>query len=381
MEKLKELQKYVKEQNLDVAYISNYEDVQYFTGFGSDPIERVLALIVFPDADPFLFAPALEVEDIQKSGWPYKVFGYLDHEKPFAMIADHIKEINPNPVNWGIEMNNLVVDRLHALEKEFPSANFNHDLTPEVQRLHLIKTDDEIEKLSAAGREADFAFKVGFETIKPGITEADVAAEIEYQLKKRGVMQMSFPTLIQAGKHASQPHGDTSTRKIEDNELVLLDLGTVHDGYISDASRTVAVGKLNDTQADIYKVCLEAQLAAQAAVKPGITAAELDKIARDIIDKAGYGKYFIHRLGHGMGMSEHEFPSIMEGNDLKLEENMCFSLEPGIYIPGVAGVRIEDCVRVTKMAANHLLILLKRCKLYLNNQKKLTSVGFFNEIL
>lgn len=348
MEKLTQLQAYTKQNNLDVTFISNFEDVQYFTGFGSDPIERVLALVVFPDADPFLFAPALEVEDIEKSGWPYPVYGYMDHEKPFSMIADHIKEINSNPTNFGIEMNNLVVDRFQALQSEFPKANFNHDLTPEVQKLHLIKNEAEIEALRAAGKEADFAFKVGFETVRPGITEADVAAEIEYQLKKRGVMQMSFPTLIQAGEHASQPHGDTSTNVIKDNELVLFDLGTVHDGYISDASRTVAVGTLNDTQKDIYRVCLEAQLAAQAAVKPGITAAELDKIARDIITKAGYGKYFIHRLGHGIGMSEHEFPSIMEGNDLKLVENMCFSLEPGIYIPGVAGVRIEDCVRVTK---------------------------------
>ena len=130
--------------------------------------------------------------------------------------------------------------------------------------------------------------------------------------------------------------------------MVLFDLGTVYQGYISDASRTVAVGKLNAKQQEIYDVCLEAQLKAQAAAKPGITAAELDKVARDVIDQAGYGEYFIHRLGHGMGMSEHEFPSIMEGNDLVLEPGMCFSIEPGIYIPGVAGVRIEDCVHITE---------------------------------
>lgn len=110
----------------------------------------------------------------------------------------------------------------------------------------------------------------------------------------------------------------------------------------------MAVGALNDQQKDIYQVCLEAQLTAQAAAKPGMTAAELDKVARDVIEQAGYGEYFIHRLGHGMGMSEHEFPSIMEGNDMQLEPGMCFSIEPGIYIPGVAGVRIEDCVHITE---------------------------------
>lgn len=365
MNKLQELQQSLQQHEVDAAYISNFEDIQYFTGFGSDPIERVLALFVFPDADPFLFAPALEVEDIQKSGWPYAVEGYLDHEHPFQKIADHLRSRHRALHHFAIEKANLTVGRLQALQAEFPAATFEFDLTPLVEQLRLVKTSDELEKLRAAGQEADFAFQVGFETVRPGISEADVAAEIEYRLKKRGVMEMSFPTLIQAGAHASQPHGDTSARKIQENELVLFDLGTVHEGYISDASRTVAVGKPTKQQQAIHEVCLEAQLAAQAAVRPGITAAQLDQIARDVIIKAGYGEYFIHRLGHGVGMSEHEFPSIMEGNDLVLQENMCFSLEPGIYIPGVAGVRIEDCVRVTSAG----------CEPFTHTAKQLQTFG------
>ncbi|AEV95026.1 M24 family metallopeptidase [Pediococcus claussenii] len=348
MSKLDEVQKWVSEQHLDLAYISDFESIHYLTGFGSDPIERVLALFVFPDHEPFLFAPALEVEAIKDTGWNHPVYGYLDHEKPFTLIAEHIKQINPNPVKWGIEKDNLTVDRFELIRGQFPDATFTSDLTPLIQQLRLIKTNDEIAKLDAAGREADYAFEVGFKAIQAGKSEADVAAELEYALKKRGVMNMSFDTLIQAGAHAAEPHGATGATKIQNNELILFDLGTVHEGYISDASRTVALGALNDKQADIYKVCLEAQLTAQAAAKPGITAASLDKIARDIITKAGYGEYFIHRLGHGMGMGEHEFPSIMEGNNMVLQEGMCFSIEPGIYIPEVAGVRIEDCVHITK---------------------------------
>ena len=174
-----------------------------------------------------------------------------------------------------------------------------------------------------------------------------MAAELEYALKQHGIMNMSFDTLIQAGAHAAEPHGATSDRLIKEGDLVLFDLGTVYDGYISDVSRTVAVGEITKQQQEIYQVCLEAQLTAQAAAKPGMTAAELDAIARQVIEKAGYGEYFIHRLGHGMGMSEHEFPSIMEGNDLQLQPGMCFSIEPGIYMPGIAGVRIEDCVHIT----------------------------------
>lgn len=349
MVKLNEMRDYVNQKQLDVAYISNFEDIKYFTGFGSDPVERVLALFIFPDAEPFLFAPELEVEAIKESGWKYPVYGYLDHEDPFKLIAKHIRDVNPDPKRFGIEDDNLVISRYQQLQAEFPKADFKTNVAPKVSELRVIKTPYEIEQLDAAGKEADFAFKVGLETAKAGKTEAEVAAEIEYQEKIRGVMNMSFDTLVQTGPHAAEPHGATDMNQIKNDNLLLFDLGTVHNGYISDASRTVAVGdKIPAKQKEIYDVVLEAQLAAQSAAKPGIRAEELDAIARNIIDKAGYGKYFIHRLGHGMGMSEHEFPSIMEGNQMVLKEGMCFSIEPGIYIPGVAGVRIEDCIHLTK---------------------------------
>ena len=348
MNKLSQLRQAVNEAQLDVAYLSDPMTIKYLTGFGSDPIERVLALLVFADHDPFLFAPALEVKAIKDTGWPYDVYGYLDHEQPYAMIAEQIKKRVAAPSRFGIEQGFLTVARLRALQEQFPKASFDYDMTPTIQHMRLIKSPDEIAILEENGKWADFAFKVGFDAVKIGATENQIAAEIHYALQKHGVMHMSFDTLIQAGAHAAEPHGATNDTKIQDNELVLFDLGTNVDGYTSDASRTVAVGTLNDKQKDIYQVCLEAQLAAQEAAKPGMTAAELDKIARDIIDQAGYGEYFIHRLGHGMGMTDHEFPSIMEGNDMLLEPGMCFSIEPGIYIPGFAGVRIEDCIHITK---------------------------------
>lgn len=347
MPKLEEFQKWVQENNLDVAYVSDFKNIEYFTGFSSDPIERILGLFVFPDHEPFIFAPALEVEVIREIGWPYPVYGYLDHEKPYDKIAKLIKEINPNPTKWGIEKENLTIERFDEIKSHFENVTVKSNLTNEINRLRLIKTPKEIEALKAAGKEADFALETAYNAVKVDKTEAEVAAELEYKLKKNGVMDMSFDTLIQAGAHAANPHGATDMNKIENNELVLFDLGTVHDGYISDVSRTIAVGELNEKQQDIFDTCLKAQLKAQAAVKPGVKASEIDKIARDVIEAAGYGEYFIHRAGHGMGLGEHEFPSIMEGNDLLLEEGMCFSIEPGIYIPDVAGVRIEDCVHVT----------------------------------
>lgn len=365
MSKLQEIQRWTAESHADFAYISNPKTIQYLTSFYSDPIERVLALIVFPDQDPFIFAPALEVEAIKDTGFKYPVYGYLDHENPWKMIKTDVQKRVANPQNVALEKNQLTVDRLEFLREIFPKATFNLDITDFVTQLRLIKSDEEIKELEIAGKWADFAFEKGFAAVKAGVSEGQVAAELQYALMQKGIMEMSFATLIQAGAHAAEPHGATNATKIENNELVLFDLGTVWNGYISDASRTVAIGKPTEKQLDIYKVCLEAQLTAQAAAKPGITAASLDKIARDIISKAGYGEYFIHRLGHGMGMSEHEFPSIMEGNDMILKPGMCFSIEPGIYIPNVAGVRIEDCVHITENG----------CLPFTHTSKELTYVG------
>lgn len=348
---LNQVREWVGQQNADIAYFSNFESVHYLTGFGSDPLERVLALVVFPDKDPFIFAPALEVEVVKATGWPYDVYGYQDHEDAFKIIADNIKKRNTNPASWIIEKQSLTVDRFEAIHQYFPAAQFDADATEYMAKMRMVKTPAEIALLHQAGRDADFAMETGWKALAEGKSELQVAAELEYASKIRGVVGMSFDTLVQAGAHASDPHGATSDIKVAKNELVLFDLGTIYEGYISDTSRTVAFGKPSAKQLEVHQVVLEAELAAQDAAKPGITAAELDKVARDIITKAGYGEYFIHRLGHGMGMGEHEYPSIMEGNDLEIVPGMTFSIEPGIYIPGVVGVRIEDSVAITETGA------------------------------
>lgn len=342
------VQNWLADNGLDIAYVSDWKNVEYFTGFSSDPIERVLALFIFPNKDPFIFAPALEVGSVKKAGWKYPVYGYLDHEDPFALIKGHIDDLGLNPTKWAVEKNNLTVGRYEAVKANFPQAEFSGDLSPLIQHEKLFKTKDEIAKLHIAGDWADKAFEAGFAALSTKRTEQQVVAEIEYNMMKSGIMHMSFDTIVQSGANAADPHGAPLKELIKPNELCLFDLGVVCDGYVSDASRTVAFGDIDAKSKEIYNVCLEAQLAAQDAAKPGITAAQLDKVARDIITKAGYGEYFIHRLGHGIGQSDHEFPSIMEGNDLVLEPGMCFSIEPGIYVPGLTGVRIEDCVAITE---------------------------------
>ena len=333
--KINELRQWMAQHQVELAYISDPGHIAYFSGYESDPHERVLALFIPLEQDPFLFTPALEVEDAQNSSWTYDVRGYLDSENPWEIIGKELRARYGQPGNVGIEKNALTVDRFDAISDILTGTDSYTDLTSIIQRLQLIKTVEEKDKLIEAGKWADVA------------SEQAIIAEIEYQLKKQGVSQMSFDTLVLAGANAASPHGTPGSTKVSPNELVLFDLGVVWNGYCSDATRTVAYQKPTEFQEKIYNITLEAQLAAQEAVRPGVTAGELDQIARNVINSYGYGEYFNHRLGHGIGTTVHEFPSLVEGNDLVIEEGMCFSLEPGIYIPEKVGVRIEDCVYVT----------------------------------
>ncbi|GFZ27337.1 M24 family metallopeptidase [Lactobacillus corticis] len=346
---LDKLQNWLQENHQDIALVSNPVTIAYFTGYEMEPHERIFMLLVFKDADPFVFVPALNVEEAKNSEWNGDVYGYLDSEDPWALIGDKIRQRTHDDKYWAIERDHLPVDKYQKMHSQFPDADFSGNLTEFIQVLRLHKTPAEIKKLQAAGAEADFAFQVGFDAIRTGVTERYIAGQIEYQLKlQKGVMHTSFETIVQTGENAANPHLGPTMNQVKPNELVLFDLGTMHEGYASDSSRTVAYGTPSDKQREIYEVNREAQQAAIEAAKPGMTAGELDAVARDIITKAGYGEYFIHRLGHGIGKDVHEFPSIVGGNDLVLEEGMCFSIEPGIYIPGFAGVRIEDCGVLTK---------------------------------
>lgn len=350
LEKIHALQRYLQKNNQDWAYLSDPGHIAYFSGYHSEPHERILALFIPATGDPFLFTPALEVQAATESSWKFDVFGYYDNEKPFDLIADLIKKRSDAHSTVAFEKAGINLQSYELFTSHF-SGDFSFDLTPEIQRLQLIKTPDEIEKLVEAGSWADVAFEIGFKSIKDGASESEIVAEIEYQLKRKGVGSMSFETIVLAGENAAKPHGNPGATLVKQNKFVLFDLGVLWKGYCSDATRTVSFKEPNDFDRKIHSIVLEAQLNAQAAIKPGITAAELDAVARKIIAGYGYGEYFNHRLGHGIGTTVHEFPSLVEGNDLVIEEGMCFSIEPGIYIPGKVGVRIEDCYHVTKDGA------------------------------
>ncbi|MEX2785611.1 M24 family metallopeptidase [Streptococcus sp. H49] len=343
MTKLDQIRSYLNDKKADIAVLSDPVTVNYLTGFYCDPHERQMFLFVYSDRQPVLFLPALETVRASQI-LDVTVIGYDDSENPWQIL----KNVLPSTAGQIVlaEFDHLNVTKFQGLQTVF-EGHFQN-LTPQIQKMRLIKSQDEIEKMMTAGQFADKAVQIGFEHISLEATETDIVAAIEFEMKKQGISKMSFDTMVLTGNNAANPHGIPGRNKIENDALLLFDLGVETLGYTSDMTRTVAVGNPDDFKKGIYKLCLEAQLTAQEFIKPGVTAAEVDAAARNVIEKAGYGDYFNHRLGHGLGMAVHEFPSIMEGNDLILEEGMCFSVEPGIYIPGKVGVRIEDCGHVTK---------------------------------
>ncbi|MEH7176489.1 M24 family metallopeptidase [Neobacillus vireti] len=340
------LQAWMKENGVDVSFVSSTENVFYLSGFFSNPHERLLGLAVFQEEEPFLVCPGMEVHDVKASGWNHEIIGYSDIQNPWELVHKSINKRIHNVRKVAIEKEHMNVERFEYLTALFPNAAFV-SAEEKLRQLRMIKDSKELKIIEEACALADYAIEVGCSEIEEGKTELDVLNAVEYALKKKGVTEMSFSTMVLTGANAASPHGNPGAAKIQKGDLVLFDLGVVVDRYCSDITRTVAYGDINEKQKEIYDTVLKAQLAAIEASKPGVTAAEVDLTARRIISDAGYGEYFPHRLGHGLGISVHEYPSMTETNQLVIEEGMVYTIEPGIYVPEVAGVRIEDDVYIT----------------------------------
>ncbi|MEK6454999.1 Xaa-Pro peptidase family protein [Caldifermentibacillus hisashii] len=339
--------KWLEQETIDAAILTSTENVFYFSEFYSDPHERLLAIVLFPHAEPFLVCPQMEEETAKAAGFEQMIIGYKDTDDPWEKVfAEMKKRASGSVAKIAIEKSHMNVERYEILRKAFPSVRFIQ-AEEKLNELRAVKDPGELEKLRKACELADFAIDVGIHAIKDGASELAIVAEIEYELKKKGVEQMSFATTVLSGPKAASPHGSPDLTKVQKGQLVLFDLGVIYEGYCSDITRTVAFGEIDDEAVRIYETVRKAQEAAVLATKPGVTCANLDLTARKIIQDAGYGEYFTHRLGHGLGISIHEFPSVTETNPLVLAEGMVFTIEPGIYIPNRVGVRIEDSVAVT----------------------------------
>ena len=231
---------------------------------------------------------------------------------------------------------------------EYEKLNGGVIETEIIDSLRRVKTDDELEKIRRAEEIGDAAFSYIIALLEPGITERTIATELEFFLKSNGAESLSFDTIAASGPNSSMPHAVPGNRKLESGDFLTLDFGCKYEGYCSDMTRTVVIGRATDEMKEVYDIVLDANMKAIDEIKPGMKCSDADAIAREYIKSKGYGEYFNHSLGHSLGLAIHEKPMLSPRDNSILEENMVVTVEPGIYIPDKFGVRIEDLVVITK---------------------------------
>lgn len=323
-------------------------NLTYLAGFEETPSERHLLLFVPADGEPAFVAPALYAEQLDEETWVADVRTYTDSEDPESLVADVAAE-------KGLTGGELLVDPTmwarftQSLRATLPDASWG--LADDVLGpLRVHKDEAELDALRRAGEAADAAMDdvraLGADAV--GMTERELADHVADRLAAHGGTGVSFEVIAGSGPNGAKPHHTHGDREIRAGDPVVCDFGTRVDGYPSDQTRTVVfAGDPPGGFEEVHDVVREAQQAAVDAVEPGVTAGEVDAAARSVIEDAGYGDEFVHRTGHGVGLEVHEEPYIVADSDRELEAGMVFSIEPGVYLPGEFGVRVEDLVAVT----------------------------------
>ncbi|SHI55028.1 Xaa-Pro aminopeptidase [Geosporobacter subterraneus DSM 17957] len=336
------LRELLQDMKLDSALIYKPENRRYMSGFtGSSGY-------VFITMDKAYFIT--DFRYAEQAAAQCEGYEILQHsnEKTLYQILENI------PVHcMGFEGDFVTYQEHKELTEKLPEVHLE-SLEDALSKLRIIKDDQEIACIEKAAEIADKAFTHICRYIKPGVSEWEIALELESFMKKQGASATSFDSIVASGKRSSLPHGVASDKLIEAGDFVTLDFGCIYQGYCSDMTRTVVVGKATEKQREIYEIVLDAQIRALESIRPGVTGIEVDKVARDIISSKGYGAYFGHGLGHGVGLEIHESPRLSPlGKDV-LQPGMIVTDEPGIYLPDFGGVRIEDLVLVTETGHRRL---------------------------
>ncbi|AFK22528.1 Xaa-Pro dipeptidase PepQ [Pyrococcus sp. ST04] len=338
-EKFKRLLEFAEKNSLDGILITKSPNVYYFSG--ASPLSG--GYVLLKDSEIKLYVPELEFEMAkEESRIPVEKFKRIEE------FYEELKGIRTLGIEGSLSFSFVEELRNKADIREFKKVD---DI---IKELRIVKDKGELEIIEKACEIADRAVMAAIEEITEGKREREVAAKVEYLMKMNGAEKPAFDTIIASGYRSALPHGVASDKRIEKGDLVVIDLGALYNHYNSDITRTIVVGSPNEKQKEIYEIVLEAQKKAVEAAKPGMTAKELDSIARDVIKEYGYGDYFIHSLGHGVGLEIHEWPRISQYDKTVLKEGMVITIEPGIYIPKFGGVRIEDTVVITKNGARRL---------------------------
>lgn len=348
----------LRTSGLDAVILNPGPTLKYLSELNFHLMERPVVLFVVPDKDPILVLPVLELPKVDL--FPYKVQAFAYGENPsewddaFRKAAQALGLTRSRGKRIGVEPRQLRLLEFRYVLAGAPEADYP-DATDVLAGLRLQKDKAEVEAMRKAVRIAQAALETTIPQIKIGMTERELASELVMQLLRHGSeSEIPFAPIVSAGPNSANPHASPTERKLQAGDLLVVDWGAACDGYISDLTRTFAVGEVDGEYQKIHRIVQESNAAGRAAAKPGVPCANVDIAARDVIEKSGYGKYFTHRTGHGIGMEGHEAP-YMRGNNLQLlESGMAFTVEPGIYLPDRNGVRIEDNLVITDDGADCL---------------------------
>lgn len=343
MKRIESLRKHMQTEKIDGLLITSSSNLRYMTHFTGT---AGFALVTLTDA---IFIT--DFRYTEQAGEQAKAYEIIEHKgNVLDEIATQIKQRQIQRL--GFEQEHVTYYTYEQFKEKFaceliPTSNM-------IEKLRLIKDEDEIQILQAAAKIADDAFEHILTYIKPGVIERDVANELEFYMRKRGATSSSFDIIVASGVRSALPHGVASDKAIAEGDVVTLDFGAYYNGYCSDLTRTITVGEPTDKLKEIYHIVLEAQKLALEKIKPGMSGKEADGITRNYIREHGYGEYFGHSTGHGIGLDIHEGPTLSMRSTQLLEEGMVVTVEPGIYLSGLGGVRIEDDIVLTEKGNKRL---------------------------
>lgn len=330
----------IKAKNLDAVIITSPENLRYFCGFTGGE-----GIAVFTAEKNCLFVDGRYTLQAKEQAKGFEVIEYTS--SPYMLIADMGFD------KIGFEDLSISYNSFKRMARAMPAVT-SVGVSNELSLARQVKRAEEIENIKNAQRIGDMAFEHILPFIKPGVEERHIALELEYFMKKNGGERLSFDTIVATGRRSALPHAEVTSEKIKEGDFVLLDYGCVYKGYCGDMTRTVAVGFADEKMKNVYDIVLRAQEKALYAIKPGVKNCDVDHIARDVIDGAGYESCFNHSLGHGVGLNVHEGPNLSKSSTDVLKAGNVLSVEPGIYIENFGGVRIEDLVCVTEKGYENL---------------------------
>lgn len=352
----------LEQAGMDALVLNPGPSLTYMTGLGFHLMERPVVGVFAINASPLIILPELETQKVKQLDYPVEYTSFGEDPTTWSEIYTQALKNIPS-AKIGVEHNQLRLLEYRLLQTALPGTIFT-DATETVAQLRMFKDQTEVALMQTAVDIAQQALEATLPLIKVGMSEHEAASELIMQLLRHGSEgELPFPPIVSTGPNGANPHATPTERKLAAGDLLVIDYGAAHKGYISDITRTFGIAEVSPEQEKVHKIVQRANAAGREIAKPGLPCSDVDKAARQVIEQAGYGELFTHRTGHGIGMDPHEGPYIRDGNPLQLDTGMTFTIEPGIYLPDQFGVRIEDNVVITKDGLHSLTTLPRELRI------------------